>query len=191
MTRAGTKPVRRTISMTRRLAYGGLTVAMGVILPQLFHMVGGDMAGKTLLPMHIPVLLGGFFLGPVWGGLVGLLTPAASCLITGFLMPAPMMLPFMMLELAGYGMLTGLFFQKLRLPTFPSLLLAMLGGRTIYFLSLVTALQLLHLRLPFAASAWASAAGAVVTGLPGIVVQMVVIPALLLALKKGGLLYER
>ena len=54
MTRAGTKPVRRTISMTRRLAYGGLTVAMGVILPQLFHMVGGDMAGKTLLPMHIP-----------------------------------------------------------------------------------------------------------------------------------------
>ena len=144
-----------------------------------------------MLPMHIPVLLGGFFLGPVWGGLVGLLTPAASCLITGFLMPAPMMPPFMMLELAGYGMLTGLFFQKLRLPTFPSLLLAMLGGRTIYFLSLVTALQLLHLRLPFAASAWAAAAGAVVTGLPGIVVQMVVIPALLLALKKGGLLYER
>ena len=72
-----------------------------------------------------------------------------------------------------------------------SLLLAMLGGRMLYFLSLVAALHLLQLQLPFAVSAWGAAAGAVVTGLPGIAVQVVVIPALLLALKKGGLLYER
>ena len=191
MIRSGIQPARRTISLTRRLTYGGLTIALGVILPQLFHLAGGDMAGKTFLPMHIPVLLGGFFLGPLWCDMVGLLTPAVSCLFTGLMMPKAVMLPFMMIELMGYGLFTGLFFQKFKLPTILSLLLAMLGGRTLYFLSLAAALHLLQLQLPFAVSAWGAAAGAVVTGLPGIAVQVVVIPALLLALKKGGLLYER
>ena len=191
MNRSGIQPARRTISLTKRLTYGGLTIALGVILPQLFHLAGGDMAGKTFLPMHIPVLLGGFFLGPLWGAMVGLLTPAVSCLVTGLMMPKAVMLPFMMIELMGYGLFTGLFFQKFKLPTVLSLLLAMLGGRMLYFLSLVAALHLLQLQLPFAVSAWGAAAGAVVTGLPGIAVQVVVIPALLLALKKGGLLYER
>ena len=50
-----------------------LLVAAGIILPMMFHAVG---MGKVFLPMHIPVLLAGFMVGPIIGGLVGFLTPA-------------------------------------------------------------------------------------------------------------------
>lgn len=123
--------------------------------------------------------------------MVGLLTPAVSCLVTGLMMPKAVMLPFMMIELMGYGLFTGLFFQKFKLPTVLSLLarharrpdavFPFSGGSAA---SAATAAALRRIRL-------GAAAGAVVTGLPGIAVQVVVIPALLLALKKGGLLYER
>jgi len=47
---------------TRKIASGGLFLALAVLLPQVFHLIGGPSAGKTFLPMHIPVLLAGCFL---------------------------------------------------------------------------------------------------------------------------------
>ena len=64
--------------------------------------------GEVFLPMHLPVLLAGFCLGPLFGGAVGILTPLASCLVTGMAMPAPAILPFMVVELAVYGAAAGL-----------------------------------------------------------------------------------
>ena len=62
---------------TKKVVYGGLLIAIGLVLPQAFHMFGSD-AGKMFLPMHIPVILSGMLLGPVWGLLAALMIPLLS-----------------------------------------------------------------------------------------------------------------
>ena len=74
--------------MTRQLTVSGFFIALGLILPMLFHLAGG--MGVVFLPMHLPVLLAGFFLGPRFGLLVGIITPLLSSLLTGM----PPLLPF-------------------------------------------------------------------------------------------------
>ena len=102
-----------TSSKARTVAAGGLLLALGVLFPQVFHLVGGPAAGGVWLPMHIPVLLGGFFLGP-WRGLaLGGITPCLSA-FTG--MPPLIRLPFMVCELAAYGFFAGLAIRRLKLP---------------------------------------------------------------------------
>ena len=91
-------------------------VALAVILPQIVHLFAGAQGGVQWLPMYLPVLLGGFILGSVWGLGIGVLSPLVSFAITsawGDPMPALARLPFMMAELAvfaadhtGVGMLS-------------------------------------------------------------------------------------
>ena len=73
----------------KKIVYGGLLIAIGVILPQLFHIFG-QSAGQTFLPMHIPVILAGMLIGPVWGLGVAVIVPILSSLITG-MPPVPML----------------------------------------------------------------------------------------------------
>ena len=54
-----------------KLAYGGLLVALGILLPQAFHIFGQN-AGMIFLPIQIPVLFAGMLLGPYYGGLIGI-----------------------------------------------------------------------------------------------------------------------
>ena len=89
----------------KKIVYGGLLIAIGVILPQLFHIFG-QSAGQTFLPMHIPVILAGMLIGPVWGLGVAVIVPILSSLITG--MPPVPMLYFMLFELAAYAVVSGL-----------------------------------------------------------------------------------
>ena len=182
------KTTVRRMPVSRSITYGGLVLALGVLLPQVFHLVGGPALGGVLLPMHIPVLLGGFLLGPVWGTVIGAVTPLLSSLL--FSMPVMPRLLFMVLELAAYGLFTGLFYRVLHLPSVVSLLLSMLVGRGVYFLSLLFTLQVLELNLPGIPSAWLALTDAVVQGVPGMLMQVVLLPLLLAALKRGGLLYE-
>ena len=58
----------------KKMAYGGLLIAIGIILPQLFHIFG-QAAGQTFLPMHIPVMLAGMLIGPVWALGVAVIVP--------------------------------------------------------------------------------------------------------------------
>lgn len=167
------------LSNASKVAYGGLLLAMGILLPQVFHLFGGKAAGGMLLPMHIPVLLSGYLLGPWWGLAIGAATPAVSAL-TG--MPPLARLPFMMLELSAYGLFAGLLGKKLRLPVWLSLPLTQLAGRLVYLLSLLTAGNLLHMRQAGAVFAWT----ATVEGLPGIVMQWVFVPLLVWLVKRRG-----
>lgn len=168
----------------RRVAAAGLLIAMGVLLPQVFHLAGGRAMGEILLPMHLPVLLAGFCLGPLFGGTVGLLTPAISALATGLQMPPAASLPFMLPELAVYGAAGGIFYRTCRLPSLVSLLFAQLAGRGVKALVLLTVSYGLGQLPPPAAAVGAS----LVVGLPGLLVQWTAIPLLLLALKKGRVL---
>lgn len=173
---------------TRKITYGALIIACAVVLPQLFHLSGIPNSGVAFLPMHIPVLIGGFVLGPLFGALIGLLSPLVSSLLTA--MPAPSRLPFMMIELAGYGFFAGLMYQHLgffrrKFGTYISLVSAMLFGRVLYSLAAFVAAAVFHVEK---AGGILAGVNATVTGFAGIVIQLMFIPPLVYALHRAGML---
>lgn len=169
---------------TRKLVLSSFFLALGILLPQISHMFGGKEVGSIFLPMHIPVLLSGFITGPLMGLYIGILTPVLSHIITGMppMSPVPI-LPMMIFELAAYGLLSGILYQKLKQNIFISLLGAMVGGRIVYGIVMSIIAHLFHIELSPISSVLAS----IVSGLPGIALQFVLIPALIQALK----IYQR
>ncbi len=165
---------------TQTLTAAGMLMAAGLLLPFAFaHGLG--VQGTVLLPMHIPVLLAGFLCGPLYGAFCGLLTPALNTLLTG--MPAAFpMLPIMTAELATYGLVSGLLFWKTplgakKLGVLPTLAAAMLCGRVSYW----AMFQILS--AAFGELKALPVLAAVTTGLPGIVIQFLLIPAIVEALR--------
>lgn len=173
----------KTRGVILNIVYSGLLIAIGILLPQLFH-VFGPAAGKTFLPMHIPVLLAGFLVGPLYGLGVAILVPILSSVITG--MPPVPMLYFMLFELVTYAVVAGILYKKLKLNLYVALIGAMICGRLIYGLSLVVVVNLLGMTFPF--TNVVAFFGSMSTGIPGIIIQIVVVPPLIFALKKGGLI---
>ncbi|MCX6084367.1 MAG: ECF transporter S component [Caldiserica bacterium] len=164
--------------MTRRLpartlTTTGLLLGVGLLLPTVFHSLFGVAGGRTFLPMHYAVLLGGLLLGPIAGAFLGIATPLLSALMTG--MPAVAILPPMIVELAVYGLVAGLARRRWRLVPLWSLLLAMAAGR----IALGLAVTLLGPSIGLKAEPVAYVLAGIVTGLPGIAAQIVVIPLLL------------
>lgn len=149
------------------ISFSALFLALGIIFPMLFHSIPN--AGGIFLPMHIPVLLCGFICGPVYGLLIGILTPLLSGILTGMppLMPIGMA---MMLELATYGFLSGWLLKRFHISV--SLILAMIAGR------IVSGLANLVL-LSFAGKAYTLGiflGASFVTSLPGIILQLIIVP---------------
>lgn len=160
------------------ITHTALFLALAVLLPIGFHQLGAS--GRIFLPMHIPPLLAGFLLGPVSGVIVGVLAPALSYLLTG--MPPTYAVPLMSLELPMYGLVAGMAYKRLNLNIYISLIAAMLVGRIMFGLGLFG--LGLFIDLPYSAAKFFSTGGAIVSGLPGIAVQIVVIPVLVAALKR-------
>lgn len=157
-----------------------LAVIGSVALPQLFHGLGyvsglGSKLGEAFLPMHLCIFLVGFFAGP-WAGLVaGALSPAASFLLTSAWnapMPAPAVLPYMIVELAVYGLTTGLFAEKLpKVPAFAALLAAQVAGRAFRALALVIGVYGFGAQIGLS-----TVISGVVQGLPGLALQWALVP---------------
>ncbi|MBR3251271.1 MAG: ECF transporter S component [Erysipelotrichaceae bacterium] len=168
---------------TRKLVLTALLIAIGVVLPQAFHAIPN--AGSIFLPMHIPVLIAGFAVGPFYGALCGILTPILSHLIFG--MPPAMMLAQMVCELAMYGFMTGLLNSLITiknplLKNYVVLILSMLAGRLTY--GILNAL--IFKAGSYSMQAWLSAA--FISALPGIAIQLVLIPILVERLQKANLI---
>ena len=157
-------------------------VALAVLLPQLAHLALGEQAGMRFLPMYLPVLLGGCLLGWQWGLGIGLLSPLVSYLITaaaGSPMPALARLPFMMAELAVFAVVCGVFSDKISrngLMAFPAVLLAQLGGRSVFLLSAAVFSGVSPLN---AAMVWSQ----IQTGFAGLLIQAVLAPVIIIGLK--------
>ena len=172
-------------SNIKRLTLSALCVALCVVLPIAFHAIPN--AGSVLLPMHIPVLLCGLVCGWQYGLLCGILGPLLSSLVTG--LPPAAILPGMMVECGMYGCVGGLLMERVRTGSlygdlYISLPVAMLAGRVIS--GIVKAL-ILTPGLSF--TAWATAS--FVTALPGISVQLILLPTLVVALNRAGLVPVR
>ena len=135
-----------------------------------------------LCPMHLPALLCGFFCGAPWGLLVGFTAPILRSVLFGM----PPMFPVavsMAFELATYGVVAGILYARLPRKTgsiYISLLTAMVTGRLVWgFVRLLLAnFDVTQFNL---AMFWS---GAVTTALPGIIVQLILVPVLVLTLRK-------
>ena len=136
--------------------------------------------------MHIPVLLCGFIVGGPYGLAVGLILP----LFRSYLLGMPPLFPTavaMTFELGAYGFLTGYLYRHLPKNSFTiylSLVLAMLGGRAVWGLA-----SLCLYGLSGQAFSWQLfMSGAFINAVPGIILQLIAIPAIVIALKKNGYL---
>ncbi|SHJ37798.1 Protein of unknown function [Dethiosulfatibacter aminovorans DSM 17477] len=165
-------------SRTRETVLAGLFIAIGVMLPIAFHAVGAG--GPIFLPMHIPVLMAGFVLSPVFALIVGMITPLLSSVLTG--MPVFMPMAFiMMVELGVYGLVVSLLSKRLN--TIFTLLTAMIAGRIAAGMMVMILVNVVGIKF---APPLVYLKGAVITGIPGIVVQLIFIPALLVLVKRSN-----
>ena len=164
----------------KQLVLAALFLALALVLPFLTGQI--PEIGSMLCPMHIPALLCGFFCGWPWGLAVGLIAPVLRSLLFGM----PPMFPVaicMSFELATYGAVSGLMYRKLpgkKSSIYISLLTAMVAGRLVWGIArfLCAGLNVSAFGL---GAFWA---GAITTAIPGIIIQLVLIPILVMALKK-------
>ncbi len=172
-------------SRARWITHSALYLALAVTLPMAFHLLGNaagyPIAGRVFLPMHLPVLLAGFLVGPASGVVVGLLAPTISHLLTQ--MPPPYAVPLMSVELPIYGLVAGIAYNRLKLNIYVALVAAMIVGRIMFGLSLFVLGMFID--LPYTAAKWFSTGGAIVSGLPGIALQLILVPILVAAVKRN------
>jgi hypothetical protein len=160
------------------ITHTALFISLAIVLPVGLHMLGPW--GRVLLPMHIPVLLAGFLVGPLSGLVVGLLAPVVSHLLTG--MPPSYAVPLMTLELPVYGLIAGIAYRRFNLNIYFALLWSMIFGRLVFGAALF--FLGMFIELPYTAAAFFSLGGALWAGLPGIVLQLVIVPIIITGVRR-------
>lgn len=173
----------KSMSAAKKICTSAICVALCCVLPLIFHMIGG---GAAFSPLHFPVLLCGLICGPLYGALCGICGPALSCIISG--MPSAPQLISMIPELMVYGIVAGILFKVIHTKSiyanlYLSLIPAMLAGRLIG--GAVKIFVYLSNAEAYTASIWISSY--IVGTLPGIIAQLIIIPALTFALIKSGI----
>lgn len=149
----------------RQLVGVVVSVIAAVGLPQVLHLIGFGL-GEIILPMHLPVLLAGFVVGPYAGAVCGLLSPIISYLLTG--MPQEAMLPFIVIELITYGFMAGML-KNVQMPNVLKVLSCQIGGR------IIRGIAIILIGGVSATVIWSS----IVMGLVGIILQLILIPKIL------------
>lgn len=168
---------------SRKLAFSGIFIALGLVLPFMTAQI--PSIGQMLLPMHLPVLLCGFAMGGPIGLLVGFILPPLRHLFFTMppLYPTAIAMAF---ELAAYGFFSGMFYRLLPkniVSIYANLVMTMIAGRIVWggasLVLYALAGNLFTWQVFFAYG--------FVNALPGLILQIVVIPPLVIALKKVGL----
>ena len=168
-------------SPARNIVLAALFLALAFVLPMITGHV--PQIGNMLCPMHFPVLLAGFVLGGPWGLTLGFIAPLLRSVLFGMppLYPIAISMAF---ELATYGAVSGWMYKKVRhtLPMmYAALATAMVAGRLVWGAVRFVLAGLSGSAFPF--SAFLS--GALLTAVPGIIAQLILIPLILTALQKA------
>ena len=164
----------------KKLTLSAMFLALAFVMPFLTGQI--PQIGSMLCPMHIPVLLCGFFCGAPWGIVVGFVAP----ILRSFILGMPPMFPTafcMAFELATYGFIAGWLHNKLpnkKVNVYVSLFGAMVIGRLVWGIMMFCCMGFDTSK--FGLSAFL--AGAVLNAVPGIIVQIVLIPVLVITLEK-------
>ena len=160
-----------------KMIFAALLLALAYVMPFLTGQI--PQIGSMLCPMHFPVLLCGFFCGGGMGFLVGLIAPLLRSAMFGM----PPMFPVavcMAFEMAVYGLVAGMLYRRLpkkKGSIYLALVSAMILGRIVWGM-----VMLFIIGADFGMEAFL--AGAVTTALPGILLQLLLIPMIVILLEK-------
>ncbi|MBR4895435.1 MAG: ECF transporter S component [Clostridia bacterium] len=167
----------------RQIVFSALFLAIGQVLPLVTAHI--PAIAKMISPMHIPAFLCGFVCGPIWGAVVGFVCPLLRMLLFG--MPAFPMALYMAFELCTYGLCAGILYRVFpkKVPyLYLNLVISMIVGRIVYcavfaaFSGSVAGVPAFFLLLGTQfVNTWA-----------GILIHLAIIPPIVLALKKAGLM---
>ena len=178
----------KSMSSVKKSCVCAICIALCYVLPVAFHALG---VGNAFSPMHLPVLLCGLLLGPGYGGFCGIAGPLISA-STG--MPSFVQCLYMVPELFVYGLTAGALMRhihtrRLTLDVLLCLIPAMVLGRIAGGLARMAVIRVLSTGEAFGLAVWVSAyfAGT----LPGIVLQLVALPVLVLTLEKARVIPPR
>lgn len=166
------------------LTLGAMFLAIGLLLPFLTGQI--KQIGNMLLPMHIPVILCGLICGWQYGLGVGFVVPLLRSALFGM----PMLFPdavSMAFELAAYGFVVGFLYAHSRwkcvFALYRCMIIAMLSGRVVWGIVEIFLLGLGENGFTFNMFI----AGAFLNAVPGIILQLILIPAIMIALNRTGL----
>ena len=167
-----------------KLTLSAMFLAIGLVLPFFTGQI--PQIGKMLLPMHIPVLLCGLICGWQYGLGVGFVLPLLRSMMfqTPTLYPTAVAMAF---ELAAYGFVIGLLYWKAKSQNiavlYRSMILSMLAGRAVWGV-----VQVILLGVSGSAFTWKMfMTGAVLNAIPGIILQLILIPTIMAALDRTGM----
>ena len=165
----------------KKLTLSAMFLTLAFVMPFLTGQI--QQIGAMLCPMHIPVLLCGYFCGGPWGIAVGAIAPV----LRSFMLSMPPMFPkaiCMAFELATYGGVAGFLYDKLpknKISVYVSLFVAMIMGRLVWGVAMFACMG-------FDASKFGIAAfisGAITTAIPGIILQIICVPILVIILNQS------
>lgn len=173
--------MKATKSKALKIVWGAMFLAIALVLPFLTGQI--QQFGNALCPMHLPVFLCGFFCGPLYGATVGLIAPILRFMIFGMppILPTGLSMGF---ELMTYGFVSGLLYKKLPQKkgyVYVALISAMVAGRIVW--GIVNTVLLGLGKFDFSWNAFV--AGAFLNAIPGIIIQIVIIPILVIVIRKN------
>ena len=176
--------VEQTRIQIQKLVISAMLLAVGIVLPFFTGQI--PRIGNMLLPMHLPALVCGLICGWQYGGTVGAVLPLFRYALFGMPpMPNGIAMAF---ELAAYGILAGICYSRSRwncmTALYRSLFIAMIGGRVVWGVA-----SIIIMGLSKSVFTWQMfIAGACFNAIPGIILQLLFIPALMAALDKTGVI---
>ena len=165
----------------KKMILAAMFLALALVLPFLTGQI--KQIGKALCPMHIPVILCGYFCGPWYGLIIGLIAPVLRMVFFGMppLIPTGLAMSF---ELATYGFVAGMLYKtlpKTKTNIYIALVAAMISGRVVWGLASTVIYKASGMDFGWKAFV----AGAFVSAIPGIIVQLVLIPILVMIIDKN------
>ncbi len=171
-------------SQMKNLTLTAMFMAIGIVLPFFTGQI--PQIGNMLLPMHIPVFLCGLICGWQYGAAVGFILP----LMRSILFSMPPLFPnatAMAFELLTYGLVAGFLYSRSRwqciIALYRSIIIAMIAGRMVWGIA-----EIVLLGISGSTFTWgAFMAGAFLNAIPGIMVQLILVPAVMVALNRTGL----
>lgn len=168
----------------KNLTLSAMFIAIGIMLPFVTGQI--PQIGNMLLPMHIPIFLCGLICGWQYGAAVGFTVPVFRSMLFGM----PVLFPTasaMAFELMTYGLVAGFLYAHSRwqcvVALYRSIIAAMFAGRIVWGIA-----QIIFLGIGRAGFTWGMfMAGAFFNAIPGIILQLILIPAVMTVLNRTGL----
>ena len=168
----------------KNLTLTAMFLAIGMILPLFTGQI--QLIGNMLLPMHIPVFLCALICGWQYGLPMAFVLPLMRSMIFGMppIYPTAISMAF---ELATYAFVAGFLYQRSRWKCtkslYKSMIIAMICGRLVW--GIAQAILLGIKGTAFTLQMFM--AGALINAIPGIILQLILIPAVMVALHKAKL----